>query len=337
MNWTKGFCARKPLTVKIALFAAMILTAFLIVYIPSSGNRSLMNIAIVVLMYIALGQSWNVGSMVGLFSIAHAIFFGLGVYGMTITLVRFDGNIITGILAGIALNLFIGIVVGIIASKLSGLYFIMALIGISQIIYAVAVQFPMLTGGTQGISMPREFLLQKPTLFWISFALAVASMLFYNFLRKSRIGTSFVTTRENPDLALALGSNIRAWRVLGLCISTCMASLSGAFYAFYMMSNNSDVFSGTFSLKIMMVSIVGGINSVWGPVLGSVMIVLDEVVRGMMPSKYAPFAAIIYALVLCIMALLRPSGLISLFQNESPSSVRPLKRIQSAIKGGKVC
>jgi len=326
MENIKQFYTNKTITEKIAGFAAAILALLLIIYLPASGNRSLMNIGIMVLMYIALGQSWNVGAMVGLFSVTHSVFFGLGVYGVTITLNRFGGDVITGVFIGLAMNLIVGIIVGLIASKLSGLYFIMALIGINQIIYAVAVQFPALTGGTQGISMPREMLMSKPSLFFIALVLAMLSMIFYVVLRNSRIGTSFVTTRENPNLSLALGSNVPLWRVVGLCISTCMASLSGAFYAFYMMSNNTDVFSGTFSLKIMTVSIVGGSSSVWGPVMGCIIIILDEYVRGMMPSKYAPFAVIIYALVLIVMALLRPNGLVSFFKKEQRHTERDMKK-----------
>lgn len=326
MNNIKKFYEDKTLAAKIAIPVFAILALALIVYLPASGNRSLMNIGIMVLMYIALGQSWNVGAMVGLFSVTHSVFFGLGVYGITITLNRFGGNVITGILIGLAMNLVVGIIVGMIASKLSGLYFIMALIGINQIIYALAVQFPTLTGGTQGISMPREMLLGKSTLFFIALALAVACIVVFIVLRRSRIGTSFATARENPNLSLALGSNVPMWRVLGLCISTCMASLAGAFYAFYMMSNNSDVFSGTFSLKIMMVAIVGGIGRVWGPCLGIVMIVLDEYVRGAMPSQYAPFAVIVYALALILMALLRPGGFISFFETSGNRATRLLKK-----------
>lgn len=276
---------------------------------PLGANRRVLNIAILSLMYIALGASWNMLSgMAGIFSIAHAIFFGLGTYSVTILSSRLGLHPFVGILAGLVINAAMAWLVGYIGSKLSGLYFTMALIGLSQTVYTVALQWFPVTGGSMGISLPKQYLMTKQQLYYIALALAVAALAFYAFIRRSRIGTSFVTLKENPNLSLALGSNIFAYRILAAVFSACMASLCGAFYAFYMMANNPEVFSGTISLKIIMVVIVGGIGSLWAPVAGIFMVVLDELVRGIMPSKFAPFSVVIYAVVLIIMALLRPDG-----------------------------
>ncbi|MDR1894166.1 MAG: branched-chain amino acid ABC transporter permease [Spirochaetales bacterium] len=295
--------------------AILLLSAvILILYIPVTKNRRLMTIGIMAFMYIALGESWNIGAMTGLFSIAHSAFFGLGVYGITITLTRFQGPVIAGILAGLILNIILAVIIGGISSKLSGLYFTMALIGLSATIYSLSVQWVSLTGGSSGISMPRAYLLPKRTLYFIALGIAVLSMIFYVFLRRSKAGTCFVTTRENPSLAAALGSNVPFWRILSTVLSASMAGLCGSFYAFHLMSNNSEVFSGAYSLKIMMVSIVGGINSVWGPVLGCLLIIMDEYIRGSMPSGLAPLSVVIYALILILMALVKPAGLASFFE-----------------------
>lgn len=294
------------------LFAAAVV---LVLYVPATRNRRLMTIGIMTFMYIALGESWNIGAMAGLFSIAHSAFFGLGVYGMTITLTRFHGSVITAILAGLALNIILAVIIGGISSKLSGLYFTMALIGLSATIYSLSVQWVSLTGGSSGISMPRAYLMPKRLLYFIALGIAIGYMILYVLLRRSKIGTCFVTARENPNLAAALGSNVPFWRILATIISASMASLCGSFYAFHLMSNNSEVFSGAYSLKIMMVSIVGGVHTVWGPVLGSLLIIMDEYIRGGMPSNLAPISVIIYALILIFMALVRPGGLASFFEN----------------------
>lgn len=282
-----------------------------------AANRRVLNIAIITLMYVTLGESWNLLSgMSGLFSIAHALFFGLGVYGMTITTNRLGMGLFAGVVMGLVVNTLMALLVGVIASKLSGLYFTMALIGLHQTVYSLSIQLIDLTGGSMGISMPREYLFSKTQQYYMVLTLAVASMLFYVFIRRSRIGTNFVALKENPDLARALGSNIGNWRILATVFSALMASLAGSFYALYLMSNNTEVFNASISLKIIMVVIVGGMGYVWGPVLGSSMIVLDELVRGMMPSRFAPFSVVIYAGVLIIMALLKPAGIISFFQRD---------------------
>ena len=299
---------------KVILYLLLLAAALLF---PMAANRRVLNIAIITLMYVTLGESWNLLSgMSGLFSIAHALFFGLGVYGMTIPTNRLGMGRFAGVVMGLVVNTLMALLVGVIASKLSGLYFTMALIGLHQTVYSLSIQLIDLTGGSMGISMPREYLFSKTQQYYMVLTLAVASMLFYVFIRRSRIGTNFVALKENPDLARALGSNIGNWRILATVFSALMASLAGSFYALYLMSNNTEVFNASISLKIIMVVIVGGMGYVWGPVLGSSMIVLDELVRGMMPSRFAPFSVVIYAGVLIIMALLKPAGIISFFQRD---------------------
>lgn len=300
-------------TINVRYILLFIILAALLTYIPLSGNRRTMNIAIIAFLYIVLGESWNIlAGMAGLFNIVHATFFGIGVYAISIGLSKFKLPVIVCILIGMIVNVLLATIVGYIGSKLAGLYFTMALIGVNQTIYAISVQWYALTGGTTGTSLPRSYLMEKSTIYLIGLGLAIFSVAVFALIRQSRWGTHFVTLRENPELSSALGSNIGRWRILATILSACLASLGGSFYAFHLMNNNPEVFSGTFSLKILMVVIVGGIGSVWGPVFGIILVVLDELVRGMMPSQFAPYSVIIYALALILVALKRPEGLISL-------------------------
>lgn len=192
---------------KVILYLLLLAAALLF---PMAANRRVLNIAIITLMYVTLGESWNLLSgMSGLFSIAHALFFGLGVYGMTITTNRLGMGLFAGVVMGLVVNTLMALLVGVIASKLSGLYFTMALIGLHQTVYSLSIQLIDLTGGSMGISMPREYLFSKTQQYYMVLTLAVASMLFYVFIRRSRIGTNFVALKENPDLARALGSQHR--------------------------------------------------------------------------------------------------------------------------------
>jgi branched-chain amino acid transport system permease protein len=314
--------------------ALFLLVLIVIIWVPITRNRRLMTIAIMTFLYIALGESWNIGIMAGLFSVSHSTFFGLGVYGMTITLSSLHGNIPQGILMGLVLNLVLAFIIGGISCKLSGLYFIMAMFGVSIAIYSLAIQWVSVTGGLPGLNMPKALLLPKRTIYFIGLGVAVTSVVFCTALRRSRIGTGFITSRENPNLAASLGSNVAGWRILATIISACMAGLCGSFYAFHLMSNNADILSGTYTLKVMMVSIVGGLNSVWGPVLGSVMIILDEYIRGNMPSNFAALSVVLYSVVLISMALIRPGGLVSFFTHGSGVAAKTIREAISPPKTG---
>lgn len=287
----------------------MLVVAALIIYLPIGGSRRNINIGILVFIYIALGQSWNLLSgMSGLFSIAHALFYGIGAYGMSLMLARAGSNPLVGLLVGIAANLVVALIVGLVGSKLSGLYFTMALIGIHSIFYTLAGQLTI-TGGWLGISLPREWQLTRKELYVLGLCMAVLMTVIFQVIRSSRVGTMFVALKENPQLAASLGVNIRGWRILAVLISATMASIAGSFYAIYMMAHNAEVFNGTVSLRIMMVCMVGGVGHIFGPWVGAILIIMDEYIRGAMPTEFASLSVVIYALVLIVMALLRPQGI----------------------------
>jgi branched-chain amino acid transport system permease protein len=290
-----------------------------LISLPAFANRRILNIAILTLMYILLGESWNLLSgMAGLFNIVPAMFFGLGAYCMVLTCTRAELPWIVGLAIGLLINGSMASLVGFIGSKLSGLYFTMALIGLYQTVYAIMVQWQTFSGGYMGLSMPKRYLLSKPQQYYLILALAILSMLLFVFIRRHRVGTNFTALKENPDLAISLGSNIHAWRVLATILSAGISTVGGAFYAFYMMAVTPPVFAASISLKTIMVVMVGGVGNVFGPVVGSFMVILDEVIRGVMPSKFAAFSVIIYAFVLVLTALLKPGGLITFFVKKNP-------------------
>lgn len=316
----------------IAHLAIILAVAALILYIPFGGSRRHLNIGILVFIYIALGQSWNLLSgMSGLFSIAHALFYGIGAYGMSLMLARANSNPLVGLIVGILANLLVALIVGLVGSKLSGLYFTMALIGIHSIFYTLAGQLTI-TGGWLGISLPRHDYLKftRKELYIIALLIAIAMTLVFYFIRKSRIGTMFVALKENPQLAASLGSNIRGWRILAVLISATMASVVGSFYAIYMMAHNAEVFNGTVSLRIMMVCMVGGVGHVFGPWVGALLIIMDEYIRGAMPTEFASLSVVVYALVLIVMALLRPTGIMgSKFFQPEEVDVRTIENVDA--------
>lgn len=301
---------KKVLNLKTLLILLLIVAVFLI---PSNSSRLVQSILCMVCCYAALGLSWNVISgLCGMFSVTHAIFYGVGVYGVICAVARFGLHPIVGILVGLVLNVLLALLIGKIGSKLSSLYFTMALIGVSNALYTLAVQMNWLTGSTFGLSMGRGYSITRLQACYIGIAMVIVYALIFVALRKSRMGTSMVALKNNPDLCLALGSNIGRWRIIACVISAVMASLVGVFYAFYQKAVTPDIFGGEVSLKILMVCIVGGIGNVWGPILGSSLIILDEWIKGAMPSDLAPLSNVVYALILIAMMLLKPDGLISI-------------------------
>lgn len=298
---------KKILNLKTLLILALIVVVFLI---PSNSARLTQKILCMVCCYAALGLSWNVISgLCGMFSVTHAIFYGVGIYSVMCSVTRFGLHPIVGIAIGLVLNVLLALLIGKIGSKLSSLYFTMALIGVSNALYTLAVQMNWLTGSNFGINLDRKYGLTLNQACYVGIAMVIVFAIFFVILRKSRMGTSMVALKNNPNLCMALGSNIGKWRIIACIISAIMASLVGVFYAVYQKAVTPDIFGPEVSLKILMVCIVGGIGNVWGPILGSVLIILDEWIKGAMPSDLAPLSNVVYALIMIVMLLLKPDGL----------------------------
>jgi len=301
---------KKFLNLKTLLILVLLVAVYLF---PAKSSRLAQSILCMCCTYAALGLSWNVISgLCGMFSVTHAIFYGVGVYSVICSIARFNLTPVVGILIGLALNTLLALLIGKIGSKLSSLYFTMALIGVTNALYTLALQMNWLTGSNFGLSLGRAYSITRLQACYIGITMVVVFALFFVFLRKSRMGTSLVALKNNPNLAMALGSNIGNWRIYACIISAAMASLVGAYYAFYQKAVAPAIFGGEVSLKILMVCIVGGIGNVWGPILGSVLIVLDEWIKGAMPSDLAPLSNVIYALIMITMLLLKPDGLTSI-------------------------
>jgi len=304
---------RKLINIIKVVFLAL---AVIVLYImPGVVPRRINTIMIICFVYIALAQSWAIlTGMTGLVSVTHAVYFGIGVYIPVIVVGYFEKSFILGIVISLLFNMVIALIVGYIGSKLSGFYFTMALIGIQLTFYTLAMTMVKYTGGTVvGRKLPSQYSLPRPTLCRIALIIAICTMIIYVLIRKSRFGTSLIALRDNPNLALSLGSNIYFWRIMATEVSALMASAVGTFYLVYLMAAHVEVFAGSISVKIMMVSLVGGTGSVWGPVLGSSMIIIDEYIRGATPANFAPYAVIFYAMVLIFMLTILPDGIISLF------------------------
>ena len=189
-------------TKKSFIYLAIILLAVaFIISVPVGGSRRNMNIGILTFMYVALGQSWNLLSgMSGLFSIAHALFYGIGAYGMSLMMVHAGAHPILGLIVGIVANLIVAFIVGLVGSKLSGLYFTMSLIGIHSIFYTLAGQLSF-TGGWLGLTLPRDWQMTRKQLYFVALALAILMTLVFFFIRRSRMGTLFMALKENPALS----------------------------------------------------------------------------------------------------------------------------------------
>lgn len=276
----------------------------------------IMNLLIMAFIYICLSESWNLlAGFCGLLSMGHCAFFGLGAYVTVYMILTFEMHLVPAILISAAFNVVLAWIVGSISIRVKDIFFAMVTLAVAQIMYSLSTQWISVTRGARGLIMPPVYNYSRTTLYYAALVLVVAYVFIIYFIRKSPMGTKLVALRENETLAQSLGVNTGGMKVAATIVSAVMASLMGSFYVIYIGSvQPGSVFTFGITMKIMIVGFIGGKGTVYGPLLGAVIIVVDELIRGWLGGTYAGLPGIIYGIILMIFVLFMPDGLVSVLK-----------------------
>lgn len=306
------------------------ISVFLVLMIPLPWliqSEFLVNFAIMVLLYAFLGQAWNVlGGYGGQFSFGHAAFFGTGAYAASILQVNFGINPWLGFaLAGLAGG-GMGLIVGFLSFRfgLRGAYFALVTLAFAEVLRILANSAGF-TGAGVGILIPlnegaanMQFA-DKTGFYLLALALVALGLAVTAGIENSRFGARLMAVRENEDAARALGVNVFGIKLTAIALSGSLAGLAGAFYSQYFLYLDPTIAYGpAVSIEALLVPIIGGAGTLFGPLLGSgVLHTISEVARHF--AADAPgLNLVVYGSLLVVMVLFLPSGLwglVSRFQN----------------------
>ena len=254
----------------------------------------------------------------GLMSFGHAAFFGMGAYlcGYAATQwgLPFELSVLTGtVFAGV-----LGFLFGWIAIRRTGLYFAMITLALAQMVYFVAMQAPF-TGGENGIqSVPRGTVLgildlsSNTTLYWLMAMIVLAMLAFYNRIIHSPFGQVLRAIRNNPERASSLGYNIDRFKLAAFTISAAMAGFAASLKTIiFGIATLTDV-STVISTEVVLINLVGGIGTIFGPVVGSFIILSLEHFL----SPYGPWVLLIQGIVFTLFVLLFRQGVVGELQKK---------------------
>jgi branched-chain amino acid transport system permease protein len=278
------------------------------------GVGLLLQIAI----YAAYGLSWHLlAGYTGQYSFGHAAFFGTGAYVMSLLSYRLDVSPWIGIFVGAAGAAVIGLIVGLIALRLSGLFFGLSTFAVAMILGILATYFVDLTGGAAGMSLPLrvdnpamlQFDTQVP-LFWITLAVAALFLLLTWWILRSRLGLMFRAVRDDAVTAEVSGVNTRKTKIIGLCISAAMAGLVGGLYAQSLLFIDPESgFGMAQSVNAIFVSIIGGMGTLLGPIIGALVFVLLRELGMTVSDGNGVLSVLFYSTIVFIFILAAPKGL----------------------------
>jgi branched-chain amino acid transport system permease protein len=302
----RGWRSLLPIFVFTVLYAAVSLS------VTNSYYQLVMTLVPV---WAIFGLSWNLLSgYTGLISFGHAAFFGLGAYAVALGQIYFDLSPwvlipIAAVIGGMA-----GLLIGFPTFRLQGHYFALAMLA-----YPLAILYVFEWLGLQELTLPIKR--DNPIAYMqfndhrlytlLALAMMLGTILLTRAVERSRFGMALLAIKQNEAAAEAAGINTLAWKLRAITLSGAIAGAVGGFYAVVLLVvTPQSVFGMLVSAQALTVAMFGGVGTVWGPVIGSVILIpLAETLNAEAGSRFPGIQGVIFGLAIVCVILVAPEGL----------------------------
>ncbi len=288
----------------------------LVALLPLSGDAYWLRLGTTMLMYGVLAMSWNfIGGMAGYPSFAVAAFFGLGAYTGAVAQKFGVAPGLAWTSAGLAALLFAALL-GLALLRLRGHYFAIASLVVAEVLRELVNSMTELTGGGMGLNLPiptmTSVVAQARYFFYVMLALAVVTFVAMLLTRYSKLGFGLRCIQQNESAADMLGVDTTLYKVSAFALSGVFVGVAGAVYASWVYYiEPPDVFDVLFSVKAIVMVLLGGAGSVFGPLVGAAAFLsLEELVW----RNYLEVHTGVLVLIIVVLVLFLPKGLLSLAQ-----------------------
>lgn len=301
-----------------------VLLAVLLCLAPMFLNTYYINLIYMVGIFVIISMGLNILiGYSGIVSIGHAGLMAIGAYTSAYLSTEFGLTFWITAMIGIVFSFMIGSILAIPTLRVGGLYLAMVTIAFGIVIEEILIRWTSVTGGPLGISG-----ISNPTIFGFELGLrevyyfvliigVTAMWLTYN-LRNSMWGRSLLAVKENSIAAESLGISSFMTRYVGFSISSVFAGLAGVLYAHTNSYVSPDIFGFMLSIQLVLIVILGGSGTIWGPVIGSIIIVLLPEMLNALENLRLAFYGFFILLVLYVL----PKGIVgtanSFIQKKKP-------------------
>ena len=285
-------------------------------WLPLVGGYTALAGRVLVLGLAAIGFNLLLG-FTGVMSFGHAAYFGLGAYGAGLTLRYLAASTPLAMLLGTLLGGVAGTLFGLLIARRRGVYFAMVTIAFGQVCYYIAYSWNDLTGGFDGLRGFRRAPIglgplvldiagDGPAFYYFLLGVFAAAVALMGLLLRSPLGHSFVAIRENERRARFLGIPVERHIWLSFSISCGFTALAGSLYA--LLNNFADPLGLHYSLsgEIVIMTVMGGMRTFWGPLLGAAVFVVLQDYISSMTTNWMSFIGLLFVVVV----LFFPRGLL---------------------------
>jgi branched-chain amino acid transport system permease protein len=280
--------------------------------LPAAGlSFNLMRLLFLTAVWTTTSLGWNLlGGMTGQVSFGFAVFFGLGAY-TTALLMQYGHNPYFSFIGGAAIAMLASFFIGLPTFRLRGPYFVIATIGVTEAVRVIMNNLEI-TGGASGYRITEQKSFNPLEHYYTAIAAVALAVLVSTIIANSKFGLALRAIKQDQDAAADLGVNPYTAKLWIHAIAAGLTGIAGGIYArraafFY----PGDVFAFSTGISILLMPVIGGIGTVWGPVLGGVVFVIVE---EQISVKFPNFHLLIYGSLLIIIILLEPDGLLGLLR-----------------------
>ena len=290
-------------------------------WIESIGGYTDLASRVLIIGLAAMATNLLVGHS-GVNAFGHAAYFGLGAYGTGLIIKYLVPSTPVGFIIGILVGTLGGAIIGHLLSKLRGIYFALATIAFGQVFYFIAFRWNSVTGGDNGLTFKRlpidlgigQIDLGSSMVFYytalVVFALCAVLMA---VLLRSPFGHTLLAMRENERRARFLGIPVNRHLWIAYTLSCAFVSVAGALYGLLNNFVSPHELHWTQSGDFVLMAVIGGMRSFWGPLLGAAIFVIAQDYLSSVTDSWMFFIGLIFVLVVLFM----PRGIVGLLQRKS--------------------
>lgn len=301
----------------------------------------------IIIFYAYMGSSWNIlGGLAGQVSLGHSVYAGIGAYVSTLLFIYSGISPWIGMLLGGLISGLVSVLIGLPTFRLRGTYYTLSTIAVLTVVRIIILAnqtiFGLETRGAQGLLVPMKEsslgamqFVSKVPFYYIILIMTVLVLLLTYYLKHSKTGYYFAAIKANQDAAASLGINVTGYKLICSFISAFLTALGGTFYVQLTMYVDPGTLLGNeMSLQIAIMAIVGGMGTVFGPIVGAFTLVpLQDIARALLGDKVQGFHLVIYGLIMMLIVMFAPGGIVSLFNKSSHSSKKSHKKSEVVQNG----
>ena len=304
---------------------ALVVAALLCVVFLFAGDSFTLNILAATFLYAGLATAWNIiGGFGGQFSLGHSVFFAIGAYTTANLYLSFQISPWLSLIPAMGLAAVVAVLISWPVFRLRGPFFSIATMAFTEVALALAMYFDAFTGGARGLSIPFRLGFGN-MIFRDRFSYALLMLGYFAItlvvvaaIARSRLGYCLQAVRDNDEAAMASGINVLQTKLQGMAFSAALTGAGGALFLMYVRVVDPPALFSLFDVgvKIALVALIGGIGTIYGPLLGALLVIpLENLLRAELGASVPGGNLIVLGIILVLTAIYLKRGVFGTLQH----------------------